>query len=80
MCDVDGVDVESFGSEGVGEVNTQRGSADGEMEDLAEGCVSEVFGGQCIMRLGDLLGCSPRGNPDRAGWRGWCLRKSSSCD
>jgi len=63
---VDRGDTESFGSEGVGEVDADGRSTYGEMNDLAQRSVSEVFGRQCVVRLGDLLGGSPGRDP--VGW------------
>jgi hypothetical protein len=52
---VRGGDVESFGSEGVGEMYAQRCAADGEMKDLANSGVAEIVGRERVLRFRDLL-------------------------
>jgi len=60
---VDRGDVESFGSEGVGKMHAESGSADGEMDDLAQRGVGEVFRWKRVVGLRDLLRCSPGRDP-----------------
>jgi len=55
--------VESFGSEGVGKMHAESGSADGEMDDLAQRGVGEVFRWKRVVGLRDLLRCSPGRDP-----------------
>ena len=63
MSDVGRGDVKGVGSEGVGEMYAQRWSADGEMDDLTEGGVGDVFRRERVVRLGNLLRASPGGDP-----------------
>lgn len=71
---MDRSDVERLGSEGVGEMDTERGAADGEVNDLADGGIAEVVWWQGILWFGDLLRGSPGGHPrlwfDRSGLDG----------
>ena len=55
--------MERFGAEGIGEMDAERRAAEGEMDDLAEGGVGEVFRGERVVGFGDLLGASPGGDP-----------------
>jgi hypothetical protein len=73
---VDGGEAERLGAEGVGEVNAEGGTADGEADELAEGSVAEIVGRDGIRGLGNLLGGGPAGDPDLGvrgglGVRGW---------
>jgi len=52
-----------FGSECIGEMDSDRLTADGQMEDLANRSVAEIFRRQSILRFRNLLGCSPGCNP-----------------
>ena len=72
--------MEGFGSEGVGEMDADGGSADGEVDDLPESGVGEVFRRERVVRLGNLLGCSPGGDPVWGGGCGVRLRKRSGCN
>ena len=63
MGDVDGCEVERFGSECVGEMDAQGRAADGEMDDLPDGCVTQVVGLHGVLWFGNLLRCAPGGNP-----------------
>ena len=63
--DVDRGDVESFGAKGVGEMNADGGATHGEMDDLAQGGVGEVFRRKRVVGFGNLLRCAPGGDPDR---------------
>ena len=65
--DVDRCDMQRLGSEGVGEMDAECGTADGEVDDLADGGVAQVVGRERILRFGNLLRCSPGGYP----WLGW---------
>ena len=69
-------EVERFGSESVGQVDADGGSANGEMDNLAQRGVGEVFKRQRVVRLRDLLGGSPGGYPV---WSGLGLRLPECC-
>ena len=64
MGDVDRGDVEGFEAEGVGEMDSQGGSADGEMNDLPDGGVAQIVRGHGVLGFGDLLRSSPARYPD----------------
>ena len=66
--DVDGGEVKGRCAEGIGEMDAEGRASGGEVEDLADGCVAEIFRWEGVLRLGDLLGGAPGGDPD--GWRG----------
>lgn len=53
--DVDRGDVESFSAEGIGEMQADGRSADGEVHNLAQSCVREIFRRQSVVGFGDLL-------------------------
>jgi len=72
-------DVKGFGTESVGEMDTNGRSANGEMDHLSQSGVGEIFRGQCVVRLGDLLGGSPGGDPVRR-YCGARLRKCRGCE
>ena len=72
--DVHRRDAERLGSEGVGEMDTQSLAAYGEVDDLADGGIAEVVGRQGILWFGNLLRCSPTGDPRRR-LGGLCARE-----
>src|SRR5262244_3386931 len=63
MRDVDASQVKRFGSERVRDVDTEKRSARGEMEDLSDGGVAEIVEGQSVVRFGNLLGGGPGDDP-----------------
>jgi hypothetical protein len=71
--------VEGLGTAGVGEVYAESRSSDGEVEDLTQGCVCEVFRRQRVVGLGDLLRGSPGGDPVRCDC-GVRLRECYRCE
>src|SRR5215471_4388554 len=64
MRDVDAGQAKHFGSERVGDVDTEKRSASGEMEDLSDGGIAEIVGGQSVVRFGNLLGGGPGDDPE----------------
>jgi hypothetical protein len=71
------VDHQRLRAEGVGETDAQLAAADGEADDLAQGCVLQVSRGEQIARFGDLLRGAPAGDPmvRRGGACGLCQRE-----
>src|SRR5262252_1474475 len=72
MRDVDAGQAKHFSSERVGDVDTEKRSASGEMEDLSDGGFAEIVGGQSVVRFGNLLGGGPGDDPE------FRLRRASS--
>ena len=68
--DMDGGEMQRVGAEGVGEMDTEGHTADGDADDLTEGRVAQIVGGKGILRFGNLLRSRPGADPDlRCSWK-----------
>jgi len=61
--DVHGCDVERRGPKRIRQADAERGAADGEVDDLADGGVAEIVGRDGILGLGNLDGSGPGAGP-----------------
>jgi len=58
-------EMNGLSSECVGDVDSERGTSGRKVEDLADGGILEIVGGQRVGRFGDLLRGGPGDDPDR---------------